>query len=105
MSDEQAKVFAEKAFKDPSILEKLSVDNADIVAIAKEHGHEFDEEHIKAAESHFDSLTDAMSDEELEDVAGGTGFTVGGNVSIGGNITIGGSGGVFRPANPFGGFG
>ena len=97
MSVEQAKEFAEKAFKDPSIIEKLSVDNADIVSIAKDHGHDFDEEHIKAAEAHFDSLTDEMSDEELDDVAGG-----GSGILPGGGRMIGGSGGVYRPPNPFG---
>ena len=71
MSVEEAKAFAKKALKDPAILEKLNSDGADIVAIAKEHGHEFDEEHIESGRSHFDSLIDEMSDEELNDVAGG----------------------------------
>mgnify|MGYP001328036699 CR=1 FL=1 len=71
MSVEQAKAFAKKALKDPAILEKLTVDGADPIAIAKEHGHEFDEEHIDSGQSHFDSLIDEMSDEELNDVAGG----------------------------------
>ncbi len=72
MSVDQAKAFAEKALKDPSILKKLNTDGADIISIAKEHGHEFDEEHIEAGQAHLDSLTDEMSDEELDDVAGGT---------------------------------
>ena len=72
MSVEQAKAFAEKALKDPAILEKLTVDGADPIAIAKEHGHEFDEEHIEAGQAHFNSLIDEMSDEELNDVAGGS---------------------------------
>ena len=71
MSVEQAKAFAEKALKDPAILEKLSSDEADVVAIAKEHGHEFDEEHIEAGQAHFESITNEMSDEELDNVAGG----------------------------------
>ncbi len=72
MSVEQAKAFAEKALKNPAILEKLNTDGADIVAIAKDHGHEFDEDHIEAGQAHMDSLTSEMSDEELEKVAGGS---------------------------------
>ena len=71
MSVEQAKAFAEKALKDPAILEKLNTEGADPVAIAKEHGHEFDEDHIEAGQAHLESLVDEMSDEELDDVAGG----------------------------------
>ena len=74
MSVEEAKAFAEKALKDPAILEKLNVDGADPIAIAKEHGHEFDEEHIEAGQAHLESLVDEMSDEELDDVAGGMDF-------------------------------
>ena len=77
MSVEQAKAFAKKALKDPAILEKLNSDGADIFAIAKEHGLEFDEEHIEAGQAHLESLLDEMSDEELDDVAGG-GFGPGG---------------------------
>ena len=71
MSVEQAKAFAEKALKDPSILEKLNKEGADIVAIGAEHGHEFGEEHIEAGQTHLESLTDEMTDAELEDIAGG----------------------------------
>ena len=71
MSVEQAKAFAEKALKDPAILEKLSSDGADVVAIAKEHGHEFDEQHVEAGQAHLESITEEMSDEELDYVAGG----------------------------------
>ena len=71
MSVEQAKAFAEKALKDPAILKKLNTEGADIISIAKEHGHEFDEEHIEAGQAHLGSLTDEMSDEELNNVAGG----------------------------------
>ena len=73
MSVEQAKAFAEKALKDPEILEKLNTDGADPVAIAKEHGHEFDEDHIEAGQAHMDSLTNEMSEAELDAVAGGGG--------------------------------
>ncbi len=71
MSVKQAKAFAEKALKDPAILEKINSEGADIVAIAKDHGHEFDKEHIEAGQAHLDSLINEMSDEELEKVAGG----------------------------------
>ena len=74
MSVEQAKAFAEKALKDPAILKKLNTEGADIISIAKEHGHEFDEEHIEAGQAHLESLLDEMSDEELDDVAGGVDF-------------------------------
>ena len=53
-------------------MKKLNTDVADIVAIAKEHGHEFDEEHIEAGQAHMDSLINEMSDEEQEKVAGGS---------------------------------
>ena len=75
MSEQQAKAFAEKALSDPSIMAKLSADDADIVSIAKEHGHEFGEEHIEAGQAHLDSLTDEMSDAELE-AAAGVGFSM-----------------------------
>ena len=75
MSVEQAKAFAEKALKDPAILEKLNTEGADVVGIAKEHGHEFDEEHIEAGQAHLESLVDEMSDDELDDVAGGGGYS------------------------------
>ena len=81
MSVEQAKAFAEKALKDPEILKKLNKDGADIVAIGAEYGHEFAEEHIEAGQAHLESLTDEMSDEELEDIAGGGGFTIEGGGS------------------------
>ena len=71
MSVKQSKAFAEKVLKDQTILEKLTVDGADPIAIAKDHGFEFDEEHIEADQAHLESLIDAMSDKELEDVAGG----------------------------------
>ncbi len=74
MSVEQAKAFAEKAIKDPAIQEKLSAEGADIVAIAKEHGHEFGEEHVAAGQDHLGSLTDEMSDAELDEAAGGASF-------------------------------
>ena len=71
MSVEQAKAFAEKAIKDKEILKKLSADNADVVAIAKDHGHNFNDEHIEAGQAHLELLADEMSEEELDDVSGG----------------------------------
>lgn len=71
MSEEQAKAFAEKALKDPAIIQKLNKENADITSIAAEHGHIFSEEHVEAGQDHLDSLTDEMTDAELEKAAGG----------------------------------
>ena len=112
MSVEQAKAFAEKALKDPAILEKLNTEGADIVSIAKEHGHEFDEEHIEAGQSHLGSLIDEMSDEELDNVAGGAFTTMpvrgrryrkkGGAKGDSGGTGPTGPGGPGGPAGPAG---
>ena len=66
MSEEQLKAFIAKAKDDTSLQEKLkgAADADAVVAIAKEHGHEFT----------ADKLTETLSDEELEGVAGGTGM-------------------------------
>ena len=63
MSLEQLKAFLAKAKDDQSLQEKLKAAKSpeDVVAIAKEHGHEFTAD--KLAE---------LSEEELEGVAGGT---------------------------------
>ena len=63
MSEEQLKAFLEKANADQSIQDKLKAAKSpeDVVAIAKEHGHEFTADKINQ-----------LSDEELEGVAGGT---------------------------------
>ena len=65
MSEEQLKAFIAKAKDDQSIQDKLKAAKTpeDVVGIAKEHGHEFTAD--KVAE---------LSEEELEGVAGGTGF-------------------------------
>ena len=62
MSDEQLKAFLEKVKADTSLQEKLKAAKSpeDVVAIAKEHGHEFT----------ADKITE-LSEEELEGVAGG----------------------------------
>ena len=63
MSEEQLKAFIAKAKDDQSIQEKLKAAKTpeDVVGVAKEHGHEFT----------ADKLTETLSDEELEGVAGG----------------------------------
>ena len=62
MSEEQLKAFLAKAKDDQSIQDKLKAAKTpeDVVAIAKEHGHEFTGDKITA-----------LSEEELEGVAGG----------------------------------
>ena len=62
MSDEQLKAFLEKVKADTSLQEKLKAAKSpeDVVAIAKEHGHEFT----------ADKITE-LSEEDLEGVAGG----------------------------------
>ena len=62
MSEDQLKSFIAKAKDDTSIQEKLKAAKIpnDVVGIAKEHGHEFTEDHMNQ-----------LSDEELEGVAGG----------------------------------
>ena len=64
MSEEQLKAFIAKAKDDQSIQDKLKAAKTpeDVVAIAKEHGHEFTGDKITA-----------LSEEELEGVAGGIG--------------------------------
>ena len=65
MSEEQLKAFIAKAKDDQAIQEKLKAARTpvDVVGIAKEHGHEFT----------ADKLTETLSDEDLEGVAGGYG--------------------------------
>ena len=62
MSEEQLKAFLAKAKDDKFIQVKLKAVKSpeDVVAIAKEHGHEFT----------ADKITE-LSEKELEDVAGG----------------------------------
>ena len=66
MSEEQLKAFIAKAKDDTSIQEKLKAAKSpdDVVGVAKEHGHEFT----------TDKLTETLTDEELEGLAGG-GYT------------------------------
>ena len=67
MSEEQLKAFIAKAKDDTSIQEKLKAAKTpeEVIGIAKEHGHEFTQDHMQE-----------LSEEELEGVAGGTGGTV-----------------------------
>ena len=67
MSEEQLKAFLEKVQADTSLQEQLKAEGADPVAIAKEEGFSISADDIKRAQP-----TEALSDEELEDVAGGT---------------------------------
>ena len=63
MSEEQLKASIAKAKDDQSIQKKLKAAKTadDVVGIAKDHGHEFT----------ADRLTETLTDEELEGVAGG----------------------------------
>ena len=65
MSKEQLKAFLEKVKADTSLQDKLKAAKSpdDLVDIAKDHGHEFETEHISQ-----------LTEEELEDVAGGLVF-------------------------------
>ena len=61
MSEEQLKAFLEKVKADTSTQEKLKAakTSEDVVGIAKEHGHEFTQDHMQE-----------LSEDELEGVAG-----------------------------------
>ena len=68
MSEEQLKAFLEKAKADTSLQEKLNeaADADAVVEIAKEAGFSITAEDMQ-------SSTAELSDEELEEAAGGTG--------------------------------
>ena len=61
MSLEQLKAFLEKVKGDPSLQDKLKAakSSEDVVAIAKEHGHDFGTDHMSQ-----------LTEEELERVDG-----------------------------------
>ena len=63
MSEEQLKAFLEKVKGDTSLQEKLKAAKSpnDLVDIAKDHGHEFETEHISQ-----------LTEDELEGMSGGT---------------------------------
>ena len=63
MSEEQLKAFLEKVKADTSLQENLKAAKTpeDVVAIAKEHGHEFTADKLNQ-----------LSEEELEGISGGT---------------------------------
>ena len=65
MSEEQLKAFQEKVKGDKSLQDKLKAAKSsdEVLSIAKEHGHEFNSDHLSE-----------LSEEELEGVAGGTGL-------------------------------
>ena len=64
MSLEQLKAFLSKVEGDSSLQDKLKATKSsdEVVSIAKEHGHEFNSDHLSE-----------LSEEELEGVAGGLG--------------------------------
>ena len=64
MSKEQLKAFLEKVKGDLNLQERLKAAKSqdEVVTIAKEHGHEFETEHINQ-----------LSEAELDGVAGGGG--------------------------------
>ena len=74
MSEEQLKAFIAKAKDDKTIQDKLKTAKSpeDVVAIAKEHGHEFT----------ADKITDP-NEEELEGMAGGQNTMWGFSCAIG----------------------
>ena len=67
MSAEQLKAFLEKVQGDTSLQDRLKAAKSkdDVVSIAKEHGHEFETEHL-----------DQLSENELEGAAGGAAVKV-----------------------------
>ena len=73
MSEEQLKAFLEKVKGDTTLQDKLKAAKTpeEVVAIAKEHGHEFT----------ADKITE-LSEEELEGVAGGGCAVAGGGCAI-----------------------
>ena len=72
MSEEQLKAFLEKVKADTSLQEKLkaAADSDAVLAIAKEAGFAITAEDIQSMQSATD-----LSDDELEGVAGGGGFS------------------------------
>ena len=62
MSLEQLRAFLEKVKGDTTLQEKLKAAKSsdDVVSIAKEHGHEFNSDHLSE-----------LSEEELEGIDGG----------------------------------
>ena len=71
MSEEQLKAFIAKVQARASLQEELKIEGADVVAVAKAAGFSIRTEEIH---SHHQSLSEELSDEELEDVAGGGGL-------------------------------
>ena len=72
MSEEQLKAFLEKVKADTRLQERLkaAADNDAVTAIAKEAGFSISADDLKNAQSE-------ISDEELEDVAGGIAEKIG----------------------------
>ena len=70
MSEEQLKAFIAKVQGDTSLQEQLKAEGADVVAIAKAAGFSITNEDLTEHRQ-------ALSDDELEGVAGGGGYTDG----------------------------
>ena len=87
MSQEDLTKFLEAVEQDSSLQEKLRAKGADPVAIAKEAGFSITQaELIRAHAAHVQTL----SDEELEDVAGGTVVmtAIGGVIIMGAGLSL-----------------
>ena len=76
MSNEELKSFLSKVKGDIALQEKLKIVNSpeEVVAIAKELGHNFTADKLGQLRE--------VSDEELENVAGGLGFCVISNANV-----------------------
>ena len=85
MSKDQLNAFLEQVAADTSLQEKLKAakSSEDVVGIANEHGHDFGAEHLIQ-----------LSEEELEEVAGGVNATQVVNGILLGIITQGAAGAV-----------
>ena len=86
MSQEDLTQFLQAVQQDPSLQEKLKTEGADPVAIAKETGFSITKgELIRAHAAHVQTL----SDEDLENVAGGTvGIGMVGIVAVNGIVVL-----------------
>jgi len=71
MSQEDLTQFLEAVQQDPSLQEKLKAEGADPVAIAKEAGFSITQAELVRAHA---GRVQELSDEELEEAAGGTGM-------------------------------
>jgi predicted ribosomally synthesized peptide with nif11-like leader len=68
MSQEDLEAFVHRIQQDPTLRERLDREGCDAVALARELGFELTEEDLRHQRSHSPR---PMSEEELEEVAGG----------------------------------